>query len=233
MPCRKPFIFATSRFGHGAMPLDDLSRAKNSFCLDDPQYSTRSGCQRSNSTVSLGITAFWPRHGIGTCMGVHSHGTARGIGCRAFGPGRSGGKYADCQGNKTLATLVRGGTDRQQCLSVRSAFRHAHPGQGRHWARCPRPARTQARHIGGGHQPTTSLLKRLDIDSEKTYPVKQADLQNLVALVEASPTSSFISNETDRVAFSRQAKDGPDNFGDVLRRIDGNPCPASARHNFG
>jgi hypothetical protein len=33
------------------------------------------------------------------------------------------------------------------------------------------------------------LLKRLDIDSQKTYPVKQADLRNLVALVEASPAS--------------------------------------------
>ncbi|MGA2062061.1 MAG: hypothetical protein ABSG67_16370 [Thermoguttaceae bacterium] len=34
-----------------------------------------------------------------------------------------------------------------------------------------------------------SLLKRLDIDSKQTYPVKQADLRNLVALVEASPAS--------------------------------------------
>ncbi|MGD0516887.1 MAG: hypothetical protein ABSA26_05065 [Thermoguttaceae bacterium] len=32
-----------------------------------------------------------------------------------------------------------------------------------------------------------ALLKRLDIDSQKTYPVKPSDLRNLAALVEASP----------------------------------------------
>jgi hypothetical protein len=64
----------------------------------------------------------------------------------------------------------------------------------------PIPAKDGIRHDAKGRlelQPATlaevaadeSLLKRLDIDSEKTYPVKQADLQNLAALVETSPTA--------------------------------------------
>jgi hypothetical protein len=64
----------------------------------------------------------------------------------------------------------------------------------------PIPSKNGIRHDSQGRlelQPATlaevaadkSLLKRLDIDSEKTYPVKQADLQNLAALVETSPTS--------------------------------------------
>jgi len=63
----------------------------------------------------------------------------------------------------------------------------------------PIPGKDGIRHDAQGRlelQPATlaeviadeSLLKRLDLDSEKTYTVKQADLENLVALVEASPT---------------------------------------------
>jgi len=83
---------------------------------------------------------------------------------------------------------VRGSADRRQRLSVRSIFGHAHSGQGRHSARRPRPARTSTRHAGRDLA-DPALLKRLDIDSKKTYPVKQADLRNLAALVEASPAA--------------------------------------------
>lgn len=64
----------------------------------------------------------------------------------------------------------------------------------------PIPGKDGVRHDAQGRlelQPATlaeiiadqSLLKRLDIDSEKTYPVKQEDLRNLAALAEASPAS--------------------------------------------
>jgi hypothetical protein len=64
----------------------------------------------------------------------------------------------------------------------------------------PIPGKDGIRHDAQGRlelQPATlaeiladpALLKRLDIDSQKNYPVKQADLRNLAALVEASPAS--------------------------------------------
>ena len=64
----------------------------------------------------------------------------------------------------------------------------------------PIPAKGGVRRDGEGRleiEPATlaeiladaSLLKRLDVDAKKTYPVKAADLKNLVALVEASPAA--------------------------------------------
>ncbi|MGD0653287.1 MAG: hypothetical protein ABSA16_02985 [Thermoguttaceae bacterium] len=62
----------------------------------------------------------------------------------------------------------------------------------------PIPGKDGIRHDAQGRlelQPATlaeiiadpALLRRLDIDSQKTYPIKPSDLRNLAALVEASP----------------------------------------------
>ena len=74
----------------------------------------------------------------------------------------------------------------------------------------PIPGKDGIRHDAQGRlelQPATlaeiladpALLKRLDIDSQKTYPVKQADLRNRGCAGGSLARFFVLSNETDRV----------------------------------
>ncbi len=169
--------------------LDDLSRAKNLFNWTIRNIQLEERRQRQDSPVSLGIAAFWPGYGHGTGLDFYSPGPAAGFGRGDFGLGRSGGKSARRRGKQgpcdhgASAVLIDGNAYLFDPLLG-----------------MPIPGKDGIRHDAQGRlelQPATlaeiladpSLLKRLDIDSQKTYPVKQADLRNLVALVEASPAS--------------------------------------------